>query len=464
MANLCCCESDRDECGCRWWRLYGVIWWCLFIFAAGALGLTLYGEHHYAGEMLALQPLLHGYVPSPCSPLPVNDRKLVHIDCPLTELDSFLPPSAFSPNIAKFTGVFFETRAEMYQNVQKVGTLGPSIEGAWVDHWIDFSQIPSMVIQGGRNPDFFPVVPGRGRVFSTTLKAGGFGLPAHLLTRFTKKQLLPLVDDGYYQPSDSRPPTHVDYKNTQVRNNALYTGDPDHPQIGDIRVTFWGSTATHVSLIGLQTVGFLGSERYIQEFPSPALQNRTAAIFAEGDYNPEALVAEHVSQTHASNRVTWILRCAAVLLLWFWLFVTVVTCSTTQTCFTIFVNCGLFALSITSGLAGLVWWQFDTVVAISLWVLASGSVVLALITWVWDSNKCANDCVRTGGEGSPYGRPPPFTNAYRGMVRWTTEPAARGSLDRSLIQKNGNSNSTVGTPNGPLQENQPLSNAASFQL
>lgn len=108
--------------------------------------------------------------------------------------------------------------------------------------------------------------------FSTSLKAGGFSLPAHLLTKFNKKTQLPLKDDGYYEPPDSRPPMFVDYKNTQVKNNALYTGDPDNPRIGDVRITFWGSTATHVSLIGLQTVSFLGNERYIHEFAAPALQ------------------------------------------------------------------------------------------------------------------------------------------------------------------------------------------------
>ncbi|CBZ54375.1 conserved hypothetical protein [Neospora caninum Liverpool] len=324
---------------------------------------------------------MRGYVPSPCSPLPVNDRKLVHIDCPLAELDTFFPPSAFSPNIAKFTGVFFETKAEIFQHVQKGGTLGPFIEGDWVDHQVDLSQLPSMVMLGDSNPDFFPVVPGRGRVFTSALKAGGFALPAHLLTKFKKKQLLPLVDDGYYQPSASRPPTHLDYKNTQVKNNALYSGDPDHPQIGDVRITFWGSTATHVSLIGLQTTGFLGSDRHIQGIPSPALQNRTLTIFAEGDYNPASLVAEHVSETHASNSQTWFLRGVSVLLVWFVLFLTVVTCTTPKTCCVVFVNCGLSSLSITAGLAGMVWWKFDIIVATSLWVVSSVAIVLAVLAW-----------------------------------------------------------------------------------
>ncbi|PHJ18542.1 transmembrane protein [Cystoisospora suis] len=460
---FCCtlCEPDRDECGCRWWRLYGCVWWCSLLMSVASLGLTLYGEHHYAEEMHALQPLLKGYVPSPCSPLPVNDRKLVHIDCPLTELDSFFAPSAFSPNVAHFTGVFFETRAEVYQNTQKVGRLGPYIAGDWVDHLVDFSQIPSMLVRGQPNPAFFPVIPGRGRVFSTSLKAGGFSLPAHMLTKFSKKAQLQLIDDGYYEPSDSRPPMSVDYKNTQVKNNALYTGDPNNPRIGDVRVTFWGSMATHVSLIGLQTVGFLGNDRYIHEFPAPALQNRTVAILAEGDYSPEALIAEYVAETHASNKLTWLLRVITVLLIWFWLFITAITCSTNQSACFVFFNCGLFALAATAGAAGFIWWQFDSVVAVALWVLSGGVVLLAVATWIWDF-KC--DGESTSGTSLP--SPSSGGDPCRSVIRWAADPSHRNTLESSLINKNeaGDTGGASSPASQPRRSSPPLVSAASFQL
>ncbi|KEP61150.1 UNVERIFIED_CONTAM: hypothetical protein HHA_266090 [Hammondia hammondi] len=449
MLGTFCGESNRDECGNRWSRMCNFFWWCSFVVAVGTLALMLYGEHHYAEEVHALTPLMRGYVPSPCSPLPVNDRKLVHIDCPLAELDTFYPPSSFSANVAKFTGVFFETKAEIFQHVQKGGTLGPFIEGDWVDHQVDLSQLPSMVMPGDTNPDFFPAVPGRGRVFTSKLKAGGFTLPSHLLTKFKKKQLLPLVDDGYYQPSESRPPTHLDYKNTQVKNNALYSGDPEHPRIGDVRVTFWGSTATHVSVIGLQTTGFLGSDRHIQGIPSPTLQNRTMSIFAEGDYSPAALVAEYVSETHASNTQTWLLRCASFLLVWFVLFVTVVTCNTSKTCCVVFLNSGLFALSIITGLAGLVWWRFDIVVATSLWVISSVAVVLAVVAWMWDSN--TNGSRGSNRRQSGNSTSSAASSVYAASGRWTNEHAPRGYLNRALLAKNEESDGAAGASDEHLQ-------------
>lgn len=49
-------------------------------------------------------------------------------------------------------------------------------------------------------------------------------------------------------------------------------------------------------------------------------------------------------------------------------------------CF-VFFNCGLFALAATAGAAGFVWWQFDSVVAVALWALSGGIVILAVATW-----------------------------------------------------------------------------------
>ncbi|CAI9149404.1 unnamed protein product, partial [Rangifer tarandus platyrhynchus] len=122
----------RDDC--RWCRLYGLAWWTALLLAAASLLVTLYGERHYAEEIQALQPLLKDYTPSPCSPLPQNDGKLIHIDCPITAMDLFYPPAAFAPNLSQFSGIFFEIRVEMFQHVHKIGAVGPYFFAQWADH------------------------------------------------------------------------------------------------------------------------------------------------------------------------------------------------------------------------------------------------------------------------------------------------------------------------------------------
>lgn len=77
------------------------------------------------------------------------------------------------------------------------------------------------------------------------------------------------------------------------------------------------------------------------------LQNRTVAILAEGDYSPEALIAEYVAETHASNKLTWLLRLVTVLLIWFWLFITAITCNTNQVCLS--KRCSRFSTTWSTG-------------------------------------------------------------------------------------------------------------------
>lgn len=50
---------------------------------------------------------------------------------------------------------------------------------------------------------------------------------------FHEKRQLPLENDRVYVKPQERPPTTVTYANTQVYQNALFTGDPLRPQVRD---------------------------------------------------------------------------------------------------------------------------------------------------------------------------------------------------------------------------------------
>ena len=102
------------------------------------------------------------------------------------------------------------------------------------------------------------------------LRAGGFSLPGSFSGFFREKQQLPLEDDGVFRPEFSRPPRKIDAQTTLVYNNYLYTGNPLKPQVGDIRISFWGNRSSHVSLIGKQQKPYFGSGRTILDAPTDA--------------------------------------------------------------------------------------------------------------------------------------------------------------------------------------------------
>lgn len=106
------------------------------------------------------------------------------------------------------------------------------------------------------------------------LRAGGYTLPGSFSGFFREKQQLALQDDGTFTPEVARPPRKIDSHTTFVYNNYLYTGNPLHPQVGDVRVSFWGSKSSHVSLIGKQIKSYFGQGRTILDAPADARRVR----------------------------------------------------------------------------------------------------------------------------------------------------------------------------------------------
>lgn len=81
-----------------------------------------------------IRPIREAVLPVSCEPLEENDGRLVHIDCPIKHMHPFPISSAFRPNLPKFKGVFFETRAEMFQSTLSPGAFRSAVKGVWSDH------------------------------------------------------------------------------------------------------------------------------------------------------------------------------------------------------------------------------------------------------------------------------------------------------------------------------------------
>eukprot|EP01053_Blabericola_migrator_P001706 Blabericola_migrator_1__1705@NODE_145_length_12990_cov_99_814439_g126_i0_p3_GENE_NODE_145_length_12990_cov_99_814439_g126_i0NODE_145_length_12990_cov_99_814439_g126_i0_p3_ORF_typecomplete_len660_score88_23TMEM43/PF07787_12/2_3e25Sugar_tr/PF00083_24/0_12DUF998/PF06197_13/1_2e02DUF998/PF06197_13/1_NODE_145_length_12990_cov_99_814439_g126_i056567635 len=260
----------------------------------------------------AILPLRRAVKPVSCEPLSENDNKIVHIDCPIRKLQTFNPPSDFSVNLAPFKGIFFEMRVEMFQYNIVPGLLRSSLGGVWSD-----SLLPSHEgwtwFSSAKNPDFFPHVPGSGRHFSNSLYGGGFRLERPHLIDFHTKRQLPLKDDGLFTEDPEKPPTRVSSRNTQLYKDYLYTGDPLRPAVGDIRISFYGSAATHVSAVGYQT-GILGGswttgDRALKGFVNPlSKNNETRTLVMEGDYTAKDLMDAFTQENDVPSRYLAVTR------------------------------------------------------------------------------------------------------------------------------------------------------------
>ncbi|GIX60852.1 diacylglycerol kinase, putative [Babesia caballi] len=216
----------------------------LLLVSIASIGLTLWSDVRLCDNRSQILPLLSEVVTAPCTPSDEFDNRTVYIDCQLDTRYTFYTPKEFSSNIYSYSGAFFDTRVEMYQWVERTGLLGVSKVGEFVDHAVvDYSLVDTLFSQA-RNPGFFPHVPGAGRKFAPKLKLGGYSVPAGAFVAVRGVKQLPLIDDKWYQPSALTyplPVPHVDHVNTQVYENALYTGDPLNPKRN------WAPEINHVS-------------------------------------------------------------------------------------------------------------------------------------------------------------------------------------------------------------------------
>merc|ERR1739838_487491 len=191
--------------------------------------------------------------PVSCEPDIINHGRVVHIDCPVTHLKTMYPPSEFSRSVDTVKGLFFETKVEMFQWSCANGRMGLVCSKKWSESK-EFGG--AGWFRNRENPDYWPAVAGQGRYFPSSFYGGGFQMDPALISTFKGTRQLDVLDDGVYVPAPVRPPQMINSRNTKPHGKYLYTGSVQNPLVGDMRVSFLTSDASHVSAIGLQECRF----------------------------------------------------------------------------------------------------------------------------------------------------------------------------------------------------------------
>eukprot|EP01012_Entosiphon_sulcatum_P038088 TRINITY_DN4918_c0_g1_i1.p1 TRINITY_DN4918_c0_g1~~TRINITY_DN4918_c0_g1_i1.p1 ORF type:complete len:551 (+),score=75.65 TRINITY_DN4918_c0_g1_i1:42-1655(+) len=253
-------------------------------------------------------------VESECTPQPENDLRLVHISCPLGNLQNFQDVE-FGIYV---DGVWLKRSVEMFQwketkstktTKDKVGggsttTTTYSYSTGWYSTMIrsnSFNQ-PSH-----SNPTSWPI---DSNTFpsAASVTAGNFTLSSELIAMITSSKAVPVVDDGVYVPDANRPPSKVTLQNTQPGLDGwIYTGSTDSAVVGDMRLKWTTNSATEVSVIAQQT----GST--FQKWASQYNPSYGVLLLSEHYASADAMFTE---AENANVVLTWILRFVGFILMW----------------------------------------------------------------------------------------------------------------------------------------------------
>ncbi|CEM17739.1 unnamed protein product [Vitrella brassicaformis CCMP3155] len=287
----------------------------LFFVSFGLLG---WNEERYIKTWMALDNGRDAYTTAECQPVDNSlTGKLVHISCDLENMHTFSLPE-FKENLADFTGIFLEIYAEMYQWEEQKETetkkdkLGGGTQTITRYHYRE-SWSPTIrdstffYNKDYKNPPSFPALP-EARQVAPDLRAGSYKLTYDQTNRFSSREELTLLEDRDYTASSTRPPPTVTAANTQLYNDMLWTGDPFNPQIGDVRVKFYGSTATSCSVVAQLT-----SDGSFEPWPSPYDSDYTVNLFEEGKVSGGTMF-DHAEQENTF--LMWMLRLLGFLCMW----------------------------------------------------------------------------------------------------------------------------------------------------
>ncbi|VWU49171.1 conserved membrane protein, unknown function [Hepatocystis sp. ex Piliocolobus tephrosceles] len=266
---------------------------------------TTLNEYKYITYSKELRPIIKNAIPVSCIPLEENNKKIVHINCPLQDQEMFYAPPEFSNNIYSFKGVFFEIKVEMYQWVKYYGCLGLFAKGKFMDHVVPNPYNFFFFHKSRKNPTYIPYVQGIGRKYANYAKAGSYRLPKNALINFQQKKKLDLVDDGLFVESEIKPPFIINHINTNVYDNYLYTGDPLSPQIGDIRVSFYGNASTHATVIGVQKSKLLNT---VFEIEGVNIQNKNVILLSEDNKIMINQTKKFIYKNYGNLNSLWFLR------------------------------------------------------------------------------------------------------------------------------------------------------------
>nr|BAN64582.1 diacylglycerol kinase, putative [Babesia bovis] len=293
----------------------------LLVASLLVLGLTLWNDVLLSRNRSKVLPLLNEVVVAPCTPSDDFNDRLVFIDCSMDSNHTFYTPKELSSNTYSYNGAFFETRVEMYQWVSLMGLFGIRKVGAFIDHAVVDRSWISAMFSPERKPGYVTHVPGAGRKFAPSMKLGGYSIPHGAFVGVRGVKQLDVIDDQWYQPLELTyplPVPTVDHVNTQVYDNALYTGDPFNHKVGDLRITFWGNSATRFSAIGRQRSSIFFNDTAQAPF---TVGDDTVVLVGEESQTPQALLTVYFSQFESIQTTYWTLRLACLLLIAFTLFV-----------------------------------------------------------------------------------------------------------------------------------------------
>ncbi|SOS81539.1 conserved Plasmodium membrane protein, unknown function [Plasmodium sp. gorilla clade G1] len=283
-----------------------------FAFTIIFIIITIFHEYKYVTYSKELRPIIKNAIPVSCIPLEENNGKIIHINCPLQDLETFYAPAQFSSNIYSFRGVFFEIKIEMYQWIRSNRYLGLYARGKFMDHIVSTPSNFLFFYKTPQNPTYFPSIGNIGRKYANYAKAGSYRLSKNSLINFQKKKKLELVDDGWFTESEIKPPFTVDHLNTNVFNDYLYTGDPLNPQVGDIRVSFYGNASTHATVIGVQTSRLLNS---IFEIEGVNLLKRNIVLVSEENRMMINKTKHFINKNYGNITSLWFFRIITYLIL-----------------------------------------------------------------------------------------------------------------------------------------------------
>ncbi|GAW82370.1 hypothetical protein, conserved [Plasmodium gonderi] len=278
---------------------------------------TIVNEYKYVTYSKELRPIIKNAIPVSCIPLEENNGKIIHINCPLQDQEMFYAPPEFSSNIYSFRGVFFEIKVEMYQWVREYGHFDLFTRGKFEDHVVRTPYNFFFFYKSKKNPEYMPAVGNVGRKYASYVKAGNYRLPTNTLVNFQKKKKLDLIDDGWFTESEIKPPFTLDHMNTNVYDNYLYTGDPLNPQVGDVRVSFYGSASTHATVIGVQRSRLLNT---IFEIEGVDIMNQKVALLSEDNKIMINQTKDFIHKNYGNIKSLWLIRMITYVLVSFQIF------------------------------------------------------------------------------------------------------------------------------------------------
>jgi len=235
---------------------------------------------------------------------PVNEGKLVHLSGPT----SLAAPVADADFRFGAEALKLDRTVEMYQWKEEKHTethknLGGSEETVtrytyareWSDKAVESGGFREA--NGHRNPQF-PRVGSRA-FYPEGAKLGAFAIGAKVLAEVEAKDAFappPAALAGARTLLGSR---------TDLAGGGVFSGaDPDHPQVGDVRVTWRIAPVGELSVVGAQTGGAVA--------PSVAHNGEEVLLVESGDVDATSMF-KHGEEANAF--LTWVLRGAGVLVM-----------------------------------------------------------------------------------------------------------------------------------------------------